>query len=216
MDRGKKTEEGSNEGAGSADAPATPAKEESEKDDTDLEIEEMKKKLKELEERASRESSEDVDSKGKPVPASGPDVDSRSIYVGNVDYSTKPEELQEYFQACGVVNRITILCDKTTGHPKGFAYIEFKEVESAQNALLLNETEFKGRPLKISLKRTNVPGLARGRGRGRGGRGRGRGGFPAVGYYPPAAFAGYPPVVPYMGGYGRPRFRNRRAVFTPY
>jgi hypothetical protein len=30
-----------------------------------------------------------------------------------------------------------------------FAYIEFKEAESCQNAMLLNETEFKGRALKV-------------------------------------------------------------------
>lgn len=40
------------------------------------------------------------------------EADSRSIYVGNVDYSCTPEELQLHFQACGTVNRVTILTDK--------------------------------------------------------------------------------------------------------
>ncbi len=39
-------------------------------------------------------------------------MDSRSIYVGNVDYSCTPEELQLHFQGCGTVNRVTILTDK--------------------------------------------------------------------------------------------------------
>jgi RNA recognition motif-containing protein len=82
---------------------------------------------------------------------SGPDVDARSVYVGNVDYSTTPEELQEFFNSCGIVNRITILCDKFTGHPKGYAYVEFKDVDSVANAMLLNDSEFKGRPLKVRL-----------------------------------------------------------------
>lgn len=51
--------------------------------------------------------------------------------------------------------------------------------ESAKSALLLNDKDFKGRKLKVMLKRVNVPKFARGRGRGRGGRGsfipRGRG-----------------------------------------
>jgi hypothetical protein len=104
-----------------------------------------------------------------------------------VDYSTTPEELQEFFASCGVVNRITILCDKFTGHPKGYAYVvsalspshrfclrarssphpfnshvqEFKDADSVQNALLLNDSEFKGRPLKVSvLSSVPPPSLA--------------------------------------------------------
>lgn len=42
-----------------------------------------------------------------------------SIYVGQVDYSTTPEELLGHFEACGTVERVTIVCDKYTGKPKG-------------------------------------------------------------------------------------------------
>ncbi|KAE9465082.1 hypothetical protein C3L33_03020, partial [Rhododendron williamsianum] len=92
------------------------------------------------------------------------EVDSRSIYVGNVDYACTPEEVQQHFQSCGTVNRVTILTDKF-GQPKGFAYVEFVEVEAIQNALLLNESELHGRQLKVSAKRTNVPGMKQYRGR---------------------------------------------------
>ena len=47
------------------------------------------------------------------------DVDQRSIFVGNVDYGASPEEIQSHFQSCGPINRVTILLDKFTGHPKG-------------------------------------------------------------------------------------------------
>ena len=39
-----------------------------------------------------------------------------------VDYGATPEEIQQHFQACGTINRVTIICDKFTGHPKGYAY----------------------------------------------------------------------------------------------
>ena len=52
--------------------------------------------------------------------------DGCSIYVGQVDYSTTPEELLAHFEACGQVERVTIVCDKYTGKPKGFAYLEFQ------------------------------------------------------------------------------------------
>ena len=51
------------------------------------------------------------------------DVDARSIFVGNVDYGASPEEIQAHFQSCGPINRVTILLDKFTGHPKGYAIL---------------------------------------------------------------------------------------------
>ena len=38
--------------------------------------------------------------------------------------------------------------NKITGKPQGFAYIEFADSEAVENALLLNESLFKGRELK--------------------------------------------------------------------
>ena len=57
--------------------------------------------------------------------------------------------MQQHFQSCGTVNRVTILTDKF-GQPKGFAYVEFVGVEAVQEALALNESELHGRQLKVS------------------------------------------------------------------
>jgi polyadenylate-binding protein 2 len=133
------------------------------------------------------------------------DVDSRSIFVGNVDYSATPQEIQAHFQSCGSINRVTILCEKYTGKPKGYAYVEFKEPSLVAQALVLNESIFKGRNIKVTPKRTNIPGMSRGRGGFRGGgrgggfmggRGGGFGQFPRSGY---------------RGGY-----RGRGRGFQPY
>lgn len=78
------------------------------------------------------------------------DQDSRSVHVSQVDYSVTEEELKKLFEACGVVNRATILKDKFSGNPKGFAYVEFADAESVSNAMILNDTEFKGRTLKVT------------------------------------------------------------------
>lgn len=49
------------------------------------------------------------------------DVDARSVFVGNVDYGATPEEIQAHFNnGAGSINRVTILLDKFTGHPKGY------------------------------------------------------------------------------------------------
>ncbi|KAK6121749.1 hypothetical protein DH2020_044512 [Rehmannia glutinosa] len=155
----------------SADAEAAAAAAEKAK-----ELETMKKRLQEIEEEAGalREMQAKVEKEmgstqedptgGSAAQAEKEEVDARSIYVGNVDYACTPEEVQQHFQSCGTVNRVTILTDKF-GQPKGFAYVEFVEVEAVQNALLLNESELHGRQLKVSAKRTNVPGMKQYRGR---------------------------------------------------
>eukprot|EP01024_Parvocaulis_polyphysoides_P030815 TRINITY_DN28016_c1_g1_i2.p1 TRINITY_DN28016_c1_g1~~TRINITY_DN28016_c1_g1_i2.p1 ORF type:complete len:228 (+),score=54.50 TRINITY_DN28016_c1_g1_i2:105-788(+) len=133
------------------------------------------------------------------------EVDKRSLYIGNVDYSATPEELQQHFQSCGTVNRVTIMTDKF-GNPKGFAYLEFLEPDAVENALLLNGSELRGREIKVNPKRTNQPGFKRTRGRGRRGGWRGRG----MGFFVP-----YPIMYPYPGG-GRGRGRGRGNWYTPY
>lgn len=93
--------------------------------DEDAEIEAMKQRVAEMEAEAAklRELQQAAGEAGgaglHPTEEEREEVDSRSIYVGNVDYGATPEELQQHFQSCGTINRVTILCDKFTGHPKG-------------------------------------------------------------------------------------------------
>ncbi|XP_026678804.1 polyadenylate-binding protein 2-B isoform X2 [Diaphorina citri] len=130
------------------------------------------------------------------------EADLRSIYVGNVDYGATAEELESHFHGCGSVNRVTILCNKFDGHPKGFAYIEFADKDSVQTAMAMDESLFRGRQIKVNPKRTNRPGISttnrggpRGRGRGRVSRGA-------------AMYGGYRPV--------RRARSYRRGIYYPY
>jgi len=169
--------------------------------DDEEEISAMKRRVAEMEEEAAklREMQATLDQQSDGLREDREDIDSRSIFVGNVDYSASPEEIQTHFQSCGPINRVTILLDKFTGSPKGYAYVEFTEPSYVGQALVLNDSLFKGRNLKVVPKRTNLPGMTRGRGRGgmRGGRGFGRGGFPPRGGY--------------RGGY-----RGRGRGYSPY
>ena len=47
------------------------------------------------------------------------ETDKRSVFVKNVDYSSTKEEIMDHFKACGKINRVTIIYDKYTQHPKG-------------------------------------------------------------------------------------------------
>lgn len=121
--------------------------------------------------------------------------DSRSIFLGNVDYGTTVEELHTIFSKCGTINRITIKTDKV-GNPKGYAYIEFLETEAVQEAVALDQTELRGRHIKVLEKRANVHGHSDG----------GSGGF--KGYNPYGGMMpnmGMMPQMMNMGGRGKGR-----------
>eukprot|EP01099_Mayorella_cantabrigiensis_P005143 TRINITY_DN4022_c0_g1_i4.p1 TRINITY_DN4022_c0_g1~~TRINITY_DN4022_c0_g1_i4.p1 ORF type:complete len:211 (+),score=51.86 TRINITY_DN4022_c0_g1_i4:46-633(+) len=132
-------------------------------DDEDLE--QMRQKIKQLQkeadtlEKLQKEMEKEM---GSAYPVNNKEVDARSVFVGNVDYGSTPEELQTHFQSCGAINRVTILVDKFSGRPKGFAYIEFVDPESVPNAMAFNDSLFRGRQIKVTQKRTNVPGFKRG------------------------------------------------------
>nr|BAN20497.1 glycine rich RNA binding protein, putative [Riptortus pedestris] len=178
----------------------------------DQELEAIKARVREMEEEAEKlkQMQTEVDKQmnlGSP-PSTIPgglnlsfeekvEVDNRSIYVGNVDYGATAEELESHFHGCGSINRVTILCNKFDGHPKGFAYIEFADKDSVQTAMAMDESLFRGRQIKVNPKRTNRPGLSTTNRGFRGARSRG-------GRYTRGAF------------YGFTRSRRARVFRRPY
>nr|XP_039330897.1 embryonic polyadenylate-binding protein 2 isoform X4 [Saimiri boliviensis boliviensis] len=97
-----------------------------------------------------------LETAGHPIPGTPEEkveADHRSVYVGNVDYGGSAEELEAHFSCCGKVYRVTILCDKFSGHPKGYAYIEFATKGSVQAAVQLDQSLFRGRVIKLHRPR---------------------------------------------------------------
>lgn len=90
----------------------------------------MKRRVAEMESEAAKlremQQFDDGNADGPGGAASGmredrEDIDARSVFVGNVDYGATPEEIQQHFNnGPGSINRVTILLDKFTGHPKGY------------------------------------------------------------------------------------------------
>ncbi|MDY0202074.1 MAG: RNA-binding protein [Bacteroidales bacterium] len=83
-----------------------------------------------------------------------------NIYIGNLSYSMTDEEIKEIFTPYGDVVTVKIIFDKQTGRSKGYAFVEMESEEAAQNAIkALNETEVKGRNIKVSSahKKTETP-----------------------------------------------------------
>ena len=71
-------------------------------------------------------------------------------YIGQVDYSTQPDDLEALFKQAGTVARVSIPCNPWSGGPQGFAYLEFTDAAAQGKAIdLFNGHSFKGRELKV-------------------------------------------------------------------
>ena len=103
-----------------------------------------------------------------------------NIFVGNLSYQTTQDDLNAAFAAYGAVERVTIVTDRDTGQPRGFAFVEMTERRDAETAISqLNGAEINGRALNVNEARpkpTGGSGFGGGRGGSGGGGGRGRGG----------------------------------------
>ncbi len=96
----------------------------------------------------------------------------KNIYVGNLDYRTTEEELRAAFETYGRVERVTVVRDRDTGQPRGFAFVEMANDGEAEKAIAnLNGSALGGRNLNVSEARPKREG------RGGGGRGADRGDF---------------------------------------
>jgi len=79
---------------------------------------------------------------------------SKKLYVGNLPYEVKDEDLKEHFSQAGVVESATVITDRTTGRSKGFGFVEMSTDEEAQKAIeMLNGKELNSRALTINEAR---------------------------------------------------------------
>jgi RNA recognition motif-containing protein len=89
------------------------------------------------------------------------------IYVGNMSFSTSEQALRSEFEKHGTVDEVTIVTDRETGRPRGFAFVNMPDASEGQAALeAINGTELDGRTLNVSEARPRKEG---GGGGGRGG-----------------------------------------------
>ena len=100
-----------------------------------------------------------------------------NIFVGNLSYQTTEDDLRNAFQNYGAVERVSIITDRDTGQPRGFAFVEMNNAEEASSAInALNGTALNGRAMNVNEARPKPQGGGGGGYRGGGGGGGGRGG----------------------------------------
>lgn len=99
------------------------------------------------------------------------------LYVGNLPYSVRDEDLQQNFSEFGTVTSAKVMMDRDTGRSKGFGFVEMGSDEQAQAAIRgLNGKSVDGRALVVNEARPKEdrPGGFGGGNRGGYGGGRGR------------------------------------------
>ena len=100
----------------------------------------------------------------------------KKLYVGNLSYDVKDEDLKQLFAAHGTVESANVIIDRDAGRSKGFGFVEMSTDEEAQKAIqALDGQDHGGRALKVNEARPREERGGRGGGFGGGG-GRG-GGF---------------------------------------
>ena len=100
------------------------------------------------------------------------------LYVGNLPYSFRDEDLQEAFAAHGSVSSAKVMMERDTGRSKGFGFVEMGSDAEAQAAINgMNGQQFGGRGLVVNEARPMEPRPPRTGGGGFGGGAGGGGGF---------------------------------------
>ena len=98
---------------------------------------------------------------------------SKKLYVGNLPFSATEADLRELFEAHGSIESINVITDRETGRPRGFAFVEMEDTESASKAMqALDGRDMGGRNLKVNEANERPPRGGGGGGGGGGGRGR--------------------------------------------
>jgi len=77
---------------------------------------------------------------------------SKKIYVGNLPFSCVEDDLRKLFSPYGEISSVSVITDRETGSPRGFAFVEMEN--GSQEAIrALDNQVFGGRNLKVNEAR---------------------------------------------------------------
>ena len=102
-----------------------------------------------------------------------------NIYLGNLSFDTRDEELRTAFSQYGEVSEARVVVDRMTNRSRGFGFVEMPNSDEAQTAIqAMSGRDFQGRTLTVNEARPREERRSGGGGYGGGGGGGGgRGGF---------------------------------------
>lgn len=81
-------------------------------------------------------------------------MSNNKLYVGNLAYSVRDQDLQDAFGAYGAVQSAKVMMDRDTGRSKGFGFVEMTSDAEAQAAINgLNGQPLAGRSIVVNVAR---------------------------------------------------------------
>lgn len=81
---------------------------------------------------------------------------SKKIYVGNMPFSSTEDQIRDLFSQHGTVTSVSVITDRDTGRPRGFAFVEMSD--GGEKAIAeLNEHQMDGRNLNVNEARPRAP-----------------------------------------------------------
>jgi len=79
---------------------------------------------------------------------------NKKIYVGNLPWSVRDEQLKELFSSYGEITDAVVITFRDTGKSKGFGFVEFAEEESALKAIEeMDQKEVEERNIIVKMAR---------------------------------------------------------------
>ncbi|MDH7577215.1 MAG: RNA-binding protein [Bacillota bacterium] len=78
---------------------------------------------------------------------------TRTLYVGNLPWQTRAEELTVFFGNYGEVISSRVIVDRETGRSRGFGFVEVSDGDAPRMIEALNGIEFQGRILTVNEAR---------------------------------------------------------------
>jgi RNA recognition motif-containing protein len=84
------------------------------------------------------------------------------LYVGNLPFKVREEDLTSLFQQAGTVESVNIIRDKFSGQSRGFGFVEMATPEDAQKAIeMFNGHSMENREIVVNEARPQAPRSAR-------------------------------------------------------
>lgn len=82
----------------------------------------------------------------------------QKLFVGNLNWRTTNEELQEAFEAFGEIVEAFIVTERETGRSRGFGFVTFKNAEDADEAIAqLDGADLGGRNIGVRIAEEKKP-----------------------------------------------------------
>ena len=77
-----------------------------------------------------------------------------NMYVSNLSFHTKDEDLKKLFEQFGTVSSAKVITDRESGQSRGFGFVEMDSDAEAKEAMTgLNNKEIEGRAMSVTVAR---------------------------------------------------------------